>query len=102
MAASSLAVFFLAFWAPAGAAPRRTTANTPTPTAYLGRMGCLLKGGTGGTPVPPDGCCGGVVAGSPDPATGEDRRSPGWQPGDLRSSPVARSGDRATTGGHRR
>src|SRR5262245_8947261 len=37
-----------------------------------------------------------VVAGSPDPATPPDRRSPGAS-GDLRSGEVARSGDRATT-----
>ncbi|MCI0457855.1 MAG: alginate export family protein, partial [Gemmataceae bacterium] len=38
--------------------------------------------------------------GSPDPATPTDRRSP-TNEGDLRSAPVARSGDRATTGGDR-
>src|SRR5579883_1615018 len=39
-----------------------------------------------------------VVAGSPDPATFRDRRSPLLhRPGDLRSEPVGRSGDRPTT-----
>src|SRR5262245_64186157 len=37
-----------------------------------------------------------VVARSPDRATSTDRRSP-VSAGDLRSGPVARSGDRATT-----
>src|SRR6266545_2603131 len=41
-----------------------------------------------------------VVARSPDRATSPDRRSP-LTLGDLRSQAVARSGDRATTGGEK-
>src|SRR5579871_436697 len=98
-------------WRPsvkAGGPVRRPGHNTPlgrglrTPprsaTEGLRSYTALETFGQSRWPGPETGPQHSVGAGSPDPATVRDRRSPLLHSfGDLRSKPVARSGDRATT-----